>query len=88
MFCDTEMTHVSALLGRTITLYLLFPHLHYTQAKGHPKDAINEKNDKTWNQGEAVYLERLKTNFGIENPKEIELPQHHILWLKHKGVNV
>lgn len=88
LFCDTEMSHVGALLGRTITVDLVFPHRHYTQAGGHPKDAINEKNDNTWVQGETVYLERMKNNFGIENPERITLPNHLIHWLRVKGVAV
>lgn len=88
LFCDTEMSHVGALLGRTITLPIKFPHNHYTQRGGQLKDAINDKNDATWAQGEEVYLRNLKNNFGIENPLPIQLPAHHIGWLRSKGIAV
>lgn len=87
MFCDTEMSHVGALLGRTITTTLVFPHRHYTTGAMR-KDAVNERNDSTWTQGEQLYLERLKTSFGIENPLTIELPAHHKNWLRAKNINV
>lgn len=88
MFADTEMTHVGDLLGKTIHLDITFPHRHYTQRDGQPKDEINVKNDATWNQGEQLYLERLKTNFGLSEVKEITLPAHHAHWLKSKGALV
>lgn len=86
MFCDTEMSHVGDLLGRTIKLDITFPHKHYSQQGGIARDHVSIKNDATWNQGESVYLERMKDNFGIENPLPIQLPEHHINWLKSKGV--
>jgi hypothetical protein len=87
MFADTENSHVGALLGRTITLPILFAHEHYTTGIN-PKDEVNAQNDSKWGHDEAVYLLHLRTNFGIENPFTIQLPQHHIQWLRHKGVNV
>lgn len=89
MFADTEMTHVGAMLGKTINLPIKFEHRHYTTG-AMQKDAINEKNDATWNQGEALYLERLKRNFDLD-PKEIVNPAsvcHHTHkeWLKSKGM--
>lgn len=86
MFTDTEMTHLAHMLGRVITLPIKFRHHHYTQTDGQPQDEINKKNDSTWAQGEKVYLDRLKDNFGIENPLQVELPDHHKKWLKHKGI--
>lgn len=76
MFCDQEMTAVGHMLGKVITLDLTFEHLHYTTGKS-PKDAINRKNDATWAQGEALFNERLKTNFGIESPV---IPYTEIKW--------
>lgn len=67
MYCDQEMTAVGHLLGKVITLPLMFPHNHYTIGKS-PKDSINQRNDSTWNQGASLYSERLRTNFGINNP--------------------
>lgn len=88
LFSDNEMSHVSAILGRTITLRIKFPHLHYTQPDGHKKDAINMKNDSTWKQGEDLYLARLKYNFDLPERVQVDLPIHHINWLKSKGVSI
>lgn len=65
MFCDTEMTEVGHILGRVIDLRddkYVFSHLHYTAGKMQ-KDEINEKNDATWNQGEALFNSRKEKNF-------------------------
>lgn len=67
MFCDQEMTAVAHMLGKAITLPLVFPHNHYTTGR-FERDAITLRNNATWQQGEKVFNERLKTNFGIENP--------------------
>lgn len=64
MFCDTEMTCVADLTGRKITADIPFVHNHYSVGKS-PKDAINDKADATWNQGERLFLERYKRNFDL-----------------------
>jgi hypothetical protein len=76
MFVDQELTAVAIMTGRYLKIDLKFEHLHYTTGKS-PKDAINIKNDLTWQQGEALFNERLKTNFGIENPV---IPYSEIKW--------
>lgn len=87
MFGDTELTHVADMTGRVINLDILFPHNHYTTGK-FVKDEVNIANDSTWAHGEYLYISRMKQNFGIENPKPVQLPQHHIQWLRTKGVIV
>lgn len=67
LFCDQELTAVAMMTGKYIKLPLKFEHLHYSTGKS-PKDEINVRNDLTWRQGEILFNERLKTNFGIENP--------------------
>ena len=67
MFCDQEMTAVAHMLGKVITLPLVFPHNHYTTGK-FQRDAVTLRNNATWQQGERVFNERLKNNFGIEFP--------------------
>lgn len=67
LFSDQEFTAVGHLLGKVVTLDLEFPHLHYSTGKS-KKDSLNVKNDKTWGQGKKHFNNRLKTNFGIENP--------------------
>lgn len=67
MFCDQEMTAVGMMLGKVIKSEQVFEHIHYSTGK-FEKDSISEKNDKTWNQGKKHFAERLKMNFGIQNP--------------------
>ena len=87
LFADTEMSHVADLLGRKIDLPITFRHNHYTSGRS-PKDEINEKNDKTWNQGEAVYLEGVRCGFNIIDPLPLKCDPMHIAWLKQKGIHV
>lgn len=67
LFADTEMTVVSMMLGRYIKSDLVFLHNHYSIGKV-DRDAVNEKNDLTWEQGEKVFGSRLIDNFGIDEP--------------------
>lgn len=88
MFCDTEMTHVADLLDRKITLPIRFPHNHYTTGKM-AKDEVSVKNDKTWAQGEALYLKRVKENFGlVGNTGVLRCDQSHYNWLQSKGIKL
>lgn len=76
MFCDQEMTAVGHMLGKVITVDLKFEHMHYSVGKSQ-RDAISIRNDSTWLQGETLFNERLKTDFGIENPV---IPYSDIVW--------
>jgi len=80
MFCDTWLTHVADLEGRLIVRNdIVFP--HFTHVTGN--DAINAKNNATWDQGEKLYLDLVRTNY----PNNFKLNQHakgHIAWLKAK----
>jgi hypothetical protein len=76
MFADQELTAVAMMTGKYIKLDLKFPHNHYSTGKT-PKDAINSKNDATWSQGERLFNERLKTNFGITHPV---MEYNQIVW--------
>jgi len=76
MFCDQELTAVALMTGKYIKLPLTFNHLHYTTGKT-PKDALNLRNDATWQQGERLFNKRLETNFGIDNPV---MPYSNIIW--------
>jgi len=64
MFCDTEITCVADLLGRKIDIPITFPHLHPGHGHGTP-DALNARADATWQQGEDLFLSRLKKNFDL-----------------------
>ncbi len=87
MFCDTEMTHVGELLNKKIHLPLVFRHNHYTSG-AMTKDAINEKNDSTWAQGESIYLKRVMSNFDLPEELKKNYIGHytHNHWLASKGV--
>jgi len=85
MFVDTDLSSICDLMDCTIyRLDILFKHNHYTQLKN--KDEVNERNDATWNQGEAIYLRRWKENFGL-HPSEIKgriRDEKHKNWVKRK----
>jgi glycosyltransferase involved in cell wall biosynthesis len=68
MFVDTDLTCVADLTCRKIYAPLKFPHLHYSTGQSE-KDAVNEKADATWTQGETLFRQRAKMNFGINAPK-------------------
>jgi len=88
MFCDTEMTAVGDMLDCTINMKdVLFEHVHYTTGKTQ-RDAINIRNDSTWNQGQNMYIRRYKNNFFL-NPSEIKgriKDEEHVKWL-NKRIN-
>lgn len=90
LFCDTEMTVVGDLLGKTINIPMLFPHRHHTQPGGIAKDEVSKKNDATWAQGQAVFLNRARKVFGL--PAEfvkggVKDPTYK-LWMAKHGVVV
>lgn len=81
MFCDTEMTTCAELEGKMVNVPMVFEHQHpmWKRAKG---DAINERANKTWDQGMAVYLQRLKDNFGLKIINGRISDPAHIDWIK------
>lgn len=86
LYCDTEMTHVADLLGRKIICPAVFPHDHYS-VTGSAKDAISEKADSTWAQGEQTYLQNVKNKFGLGDIDVFKLPPEGkptIDWIKNK----
>lgn len=78
MHSDEEMTCVAHMLGKVIDLDISFPHNHYSVG-GMVKDAINIKNDLTWEQGLNNLNSRKKINFGLK-PEEIVKPYESIVW--------
>jgi hypothetical protein len=67
MFVDQDMTAVALMTGKYLQIPITFEHNHYSTGKT-LKDALNARNDATWKQGEKLFNERLKTNFGIAEP--------------------
>jgi hypothetical protein len=60
------------MLGKIVDLQnsnAVFKHKHYT-INEMEKDAVNEKNDATWNQGKSLFLERFDRDFDLK-PEEI-----------------
>jgi len=85
MFCDTDLSSVCDLIGATVyRLDIIFKHNHYTKLKN--KDAINQRNDATWSEGEAIYLKRFKQNFGLtkDEIKGRIKDTHHKEWVRRK----
>lgn len=78
MWSDNEMTAVGHMLGKVIELPVLFKHNHYITG-AMKKDAVNTKNDATWNQGEKLFNERKAMNFGLKD-EEIVKPYLAIKW--------
>lgn len=68
-FCDTEMTCVAELTGRMFISNLVFPHLNKPGTK--IMDAVQERNDATFEDGRRVFIERKKNKFGLP-PTEIQ----------------
>lgn len=67
MWSDTEMTTVGHMLGKIVDLQnsnAVFKHRHYS-INEMQKDAVNEKNDATWNQGKSLFLERFDRDFDL-----------------------
>lgn len=86
MFCDTDLTHKADILHKLIIRNdITFIHNHY-QTRRTPKDEINEKADKTWKQGQDLYIERVKNAFGTGKNVWDLSPQSaaHQRWLKQR----
>ena len=83
MFCDTEQTTKAELEGKMVDVPMIFEHEHpmYGKAKA---DAVNQRANRTWNQGETLYLQRLKDNFGIAEVKGKISDEAHINWIKER----
>jgi len=91
MFCDTIQTHKADIKKKLIIRNdIVFPHHHYSTKGGQPKDAVNERADKTWAQGESVYIKRLQEwkNSGLDiwNLSPEAHKAGHVNWMKKKGI--
>lgn len=87
MFCDTELTCVADLTGRKIALDIPFVHNHYSTGKS-TKDEVSIRADKTWDQGEKLFIERARRTFDLINPPGKITSMEYINWMKGKGVKV
>ncbi len=63
MFCDLEVACVGDLLARTINVPMMFRHDHYNSY--FENDPLRKKTNETWQQGEEVFLRRIKNNFDL-----------------------
>ena len=83
MFCDTELTAVADLTARKITSDLKFMHNHYS-VTGTGMDEISQRADRTWQQGERLFIDRYKFNFGLTNPPGKVTDTRYISWFNSK----
>lgn len=83
MFCDTELTCVADLTGRKIILNIPFSHNHYSTGKA-IKDEVSIRADKTWAQGESLFIKRYKNNFGLTEIKGPIQSTEYLNWIKNK----
>lgn len=84
MYVDTDLTAVADYTGRKITSNLLFRHRHYSEKDGIKKDATSQKADRTWDQGEKLFLKRYAENFGIENHIRSPKVEETIKWIHNR----
>ena len=84
MFCDTELTCVADYTGRKITANIPFKHNHYSV--GGMKDAISERADKTWEQGEKLFISRFRQNFGLTEIAGKIQDQGMLNWIRSKNI--
>lgn len=89
LFADTIMTHKAELEGRMIyDNSLVFRHRHPMYDKTVATDAIYNRSNKTWAQGEEVYLRLCREKFGLGPETDIyklsPAAEKHINWLKNK----
>lgn len=87
MFCDTELTCVADLTGRKITLDIPFTHNHYSTGRSQ-KDEVSIKADKTWDQGQALFIERAKRNFDLKEVTSKIMSPDYVNWMRSKGIKV
>lgn len=83
MFCDTEITCVADLTGRKIEAAIGFRHDHYSVG-GAAKDSVSDRADRTWAQGEKLFLDRYRKNFDLVNPPGRITSQEYLSWIKGK----
>jgi hypothetical protein len=80
MFADTHLTHEAELEGKLIIRNdIVIKHNHYSIG-GCKKDALNERNDKTFNEGKEIYLSWVK-----QQTKQLVSEESKVLrnWLKN-----
>ncbi len=83
LFCDTELTAVADLTGRKIVSQLTFKHNHYSVTR-ETRDEVSIKADSTWQQGERLFIDRYKFNFGLTNLPGRITDTQYLNWLKNK----
>lgn len=64
MYADNELADVGQILGRTITLDILFPHNHYSVGKME-RDEVNNENDSFYGVDHQTYSRRKAINFDL-----------------------
>lgn len=83
MFVDTDLSAVADLTQRVIKCDIVFKHNHYSVG-GMQKDSLSERADATWSQGEKLFIERVKSNFGLQNPPGKITSPAYLNWIASK----
>jgi glycosyltransferase involved in cell wall biosynthesis len=83
MFCDTEITCVADLTDRKIEADITFTHNHYSTGNFR-KDKVSERADKTWDQGEKLFISRYRNVFGLSDIKGKITSQEYLNWIAQK----
>lgn len=87
LFCDTELAAVGDYTGKTIyRLDIVFNHNQKLRGED-GKDAVQAKNDSSWNQGKKLFLERYAKNFEVEKLFEISHAPS-LNWIKENHCRV
>lgn len=83
--CDTEMTHKADLEKKLIVRNdLVFPHKHYS-TNGGKEDETTKRANATWNQGEKIYMARVKNCFGLQGVDPLNISDKQTAdWLRNK----
>lgn len=72
---DTELTCVAELTGCKIVSKMMFRHLNDGPTK--IKDALQERNDATFEEGKKLFIERKRKNFDLVNPTGTMTPNFY-----------
>lgn len=89
MYCDVELSCVAQMTGKYIYLDMRFRHRHYSRPGGIKADEVTKKNDSTYEQGEAVFIERAKRYFDIPDSEligDLHPDANCAKWFKSKGL--
>lgn len=77
LFADTDLTTVAQYTGKLVFRNDILFKQEFIEDSGH------KNTNNTWEQGEKLYLERYKNDFGVIKQHEIS-HKPHLDWVKHR----